>query len=309
MYIHLYQNSQIDKTQWDHHIDQCANSLIYAHSYYLDHMCPGWCALIGQDNQYFMPVPLRRKTGITYCYQPLFTQQLGIFFKNNIDGRIIDAFLRKAENISRDIRLHFNFANPIDTAEKRCNLIVDLHNPFEEISSRFRKDLITKPRSLNLKYAASEIKEVFGFYEQFILSKNEIISRSQFQSFQKLVIFLQGNDQASARKVISPEGKTLSAALFLNDHKRIYYMMAANTPEGKRSNANALLLYEAIREFSGQNKIFDFEGSEIPGVRFFFEKYGPQNQPYYYYRKSRLNRFEKTVIFLARTVRSFHAGK
>lgn len=303
MHIRLYQNSEIDKAEWNRHIDQCVNSLIYAYSYYLDHMCPGWCALTDEDNLYFMPVPLNRKTGITYSYQPLFTQQLGIFFKRNINDQIIYEFLEKVGSISRDIRLHFNFANPVNAANRRCNLVLDLNNPFEEISRHFRKDLITKPVSLNLRYVTCEINEVLGFYRKFVLSRNKNISRSQFHSFQKLVIFLQGTNQVSCRRVISPEGRTLSSALFLNDHRRIYYMIAANTSEGKKSGANALLLYEAIKEFSGQNKIFDFEGSEISGVRFFFEKYSPKDQPYYYYKKSRLNLFQKIIIYMARNIR------
>jgi hypothetical protein len=40
---------------------------------------------------------------------------------------------------------------------------------------------------------------------------------------------------------------------------------------------------EILKEFSGRNLLFDFEGSDLPGVKEFYECFGPIDQPYFHY--------------------------
>lgn len=303
MNILLYRNNEIDKDEWDRQIGLCKNSLIYAYSFYLDHVCPGWYALMDDSKSFFMPLPVRTKMGITYSYQPLFTQQLGVFSKYEINEEIITRFLNKSESVSKDISLYLNYSNQLPEAKQRCNLIIDLSDSFDTISKRFRRDLITKPTSSNLDYATSTIDEVFEFYTRFILPKNKKNTGHHVAGFKTLALFLSKQRKALPRSVKNSTGETISTALFFTDEHRIYYLLAASSQEGRKTSANALLLYEAIKEFSGQQKIFDFEGSEIPGVRFFFEKFGPKLQSYYHYKKDNLNPLQKKLIPLARKIK------
>ncbi len=47
--------------------------------------------------------------------------------------------------------------------------------------------------------------------------------------------------------------------------------------------ANHTLLNEVLKEFSERDLLFDFEGSDLPGVKEFYEYFGPVNQPYFHY--------------------------
>lgn len=75
-------------------------------------------------------------------------------------------------------------------------------------------------------------------------------------------------------------------------------MLSSSSEKGRETDANAYLLYELIREFSNSDLILDFEGSEIPGVKFFFQKFSPQNQPYPRFLSNRLNTFQKGLVAL-----------
>ncbi len=303
MDIQFYTNEQINKAEWDDHINHSSANLIYARSVYLDHMCEGWCALMDSESQSVMPLPVKKKFGVTYAFQPPFVQQLGVFSKKELDAETIRAFLNRASEICSSVSLYLNYTNRVDFVRERCNFILDLNRPFDQIKENFRKDLIDKALRRPLRYAESVPDEMFGMYREYVLPKNKTLSVFHLNQFQELVSVFFSSGHALVRKMISAEGETLSVALFLKDKNRIYYMMSATTQDGRASDANALLLYETIREFAGMGLLFDFEGSEIPGVKFFFEKFGPVNQPYFHFESDRMNPLLKAVKRIADLIR------
>jgi hypothetical protein len=93
---------------------------------------------------------------------------------------------------------------------------------------------------------------------------------------------------AFVRKVINADGVMLSIAIFLKDEKRIYNIMNTTTDAGRDAAANHFLLDNVIREFADQNLLLDFEGSDLPGVKSFYENFGARNQPFNHYHFNRL---------------------
>jgi hypothetical protein len=77
--IQYLSNQQIDKTKWDHCIDNAGNGLIYAYSFYLDNMAKNWDALVLNDYEAVMPLTWNKKYGIHYLYQPFFDGSIGSF--------------------------------------------------------------------------------------------------------------------------------------------------------------------------------------------------------------------------------------
>jgi hypothetical protein len=61
----------------------------------------------------------------------------------------------------------------------------------------------------------------------------------------------------------------------------LYNLMNSTTNAGRKTGANHFLFDEIFKEFAASNLVFDFEGSDIPGVKIFYEKFGAANQPYY----------------------------
>jgi hypothetical protein len=81
---------EIDRQKWDACILNACNSLVYAESWYLDIVSPNWEALILGDYEYVMPLPVKKKFGVSFLVQPPLTQQFGIFSSNKIDEEIIE---------------------------------------------------------------------------------------------------------------------------------------------------------------------------------------------------------------------------
>jgi hypothetical protein len=57
--------------------------------------------------------------------------------------------------------------------------------------------------------------------------------------------------------------------------------MNTTTSEGRKVEANHYLVDSVIKEFAGTSLTFDFEGSDLPGVKSFYENFGAVNEPYF----------------------------
>ena len=84
---------------------------------------------------------------------------------------------------------------------------------------------------------------------------------------------------------------SLPQPFFSLAQNRIYYMLAWNNEEGRQKGASHQLIDAIIKENAGKDIWLDFEGSDIPGIAFFFEGFGAQPEYYYYLRENRLPRW------------------
>lgn len=300
--IKFYGGKEINKEKWDEQFAVCTNRLIYGESVFLDHVCPGWSALISEDWQSMMPLPIKSKMSIHYAFQPPFIQQLGIFYSDQYTVDV-NPFLERAVVQAPLIDLNFNYANDLPIGEKCCNYILDLSIPFDDLKKSFRKDLISKAKANKLICEETDIDNTIDAYIKEVVPRTKGLSLHSIQNFRKLCQHYESHDRLFCRKVVSQHNEPLGYALFLKDDRRIYYMLSATEKKGKSVDANPFLLHEVIREFSGKQLIFDFEGSEIPGVKFFFEKFAPQAQPYTRVRMNRLNSIQKVLSSVREFIR------
>ena len=279
--IRFLKYSEINKEMWDACVINSTNGLIYARSWYLDAMSPNWEALVYKDYVAVMPLTIFRKMGISYLSQPAFSQQTGIIGPIDFDEEVTERFVGIATKLFSFVEINLNFKNEYAGGSKKCNLILDLGQSFEMIQSAFRKDMITKENIANLLTESSEdFEDVIIHFRKLYAEKIPHIKEKQFSNFKKVCNHLRKTSNLFVRKVLNKNGDLLACALFFKDEKRIYYMMSATFPEGKKGNANAFLLYEVIKEFSNSKYMFDFEGSSIPSIQFFFKKFNPMEETY-----------------------------
>ena len=57
--IFYLKHTEIDKERWDAAIGVALNALPYAYSWYLNAVSPGWEALVSEDCDYVMPLPVK----------------------------------------------------------------------------------------------------------------------------------------------------------------------------------------------------------------------------------------------------------
>jgi hypothetical protein len=277
---------QIDKIKWDVCIEKAGNGLIYGSSAYLNCMAKQWDALVLNDYDAVMPLTWNKKYGICYIYQPPFTASLGIF-GNRLNATMVNDFLLAIPAKFKYWDISLNHGNNFELVDfdlkQRSNFILPLNKSYSNISNGYRDNIkrnIRKSDQFGLRIdnniTITEIVEL-GKEQLKDISKT---NSDDFERFTRLYGILLQKKQATSYGVYMSSGQLVAAAAFFYSHKRAYYILVGNHPNGKTLGASHTLIDAFIRDHAGQDLLLDFEGSDIPSLAFFYSSFGAIEEKY-----------------------------
>jgi hypothetical protein len=288
--IRLLPSSKIDKRKWDECIKASTNALIYARSFYLDHLHRNWCALVAEDYEWVFPITSRRKWTVSYLFQPAFVQQLGLFAKPEVIVPLPDLF-RLLQKLYKFWEINWNYALPPEdvpatvTVEAGANYVLDLSSSYKEIANKYHSTLIkslkTSSRQPLTYLCSTDYKNCIQLYRKYYSDRIPHITADDYQNFKNLCDYAIKDKSLLCRQVANEEGELLATILLLKDKRRLYNLINTTPPAGRKVAANHFLIDGLISEFAESDLFLDFEGSDLPGVKSFYESFGPVNQPYY----------------------------
>ena len=137
----------INGEKWAQCIENADNSRFYANVWHLDRAAVVWDALVWGDYAYVMPIPVRKKFGFVYVYQPLFCQQLGIFPQP--PKKVAELFYQTLFEKFSYSDIHFNSGNPVIQINSelqflpRNNYLLDLKYNYKSLARSYSTN--TKP--------------------------------------------------------------------------------------------------------------------------------------------------------------------
>jgi len=285
MQIKHLRHKTIDYTRWDKCISESYNQLTYAYTWYLDIVSPNWEALVSDNYEYVMPLPIKRRYGISYLVQPILTQQLGIFSKKAIDDTIVQLFIKELPSFSYELNL--NEHNYHSKARILPNYLLNLQHSYDQIASQYSKNTkrnIDKANKSSLKVKSGlSITDFLSFYnsvhKNYKQEKQSIVKELVENGIKKMEMTLHG--------VFSDENNLIAALCLIHSTNRLTYLLPISNTEGKASAAMFLLIDKIIREESGKNYVLDFEGSRMEGIARFYKGFGAKNHPYYILKRFR----------------------
>lgn len=284
--VYLKRN-QVDEQKWNRCIDSASNNIIYAYSSYLDHMSPGWHALVYGDYEMVMPLTWKKKWGISYLHQPAFTQQLGIFHSGAVTEDQLRLMLEYCQRRFRFAEIALNHLNKLPGTSPRQNFVLDLAASHEHLRAGYKKDLLNNLKVAErsaLRYGEGDFTSAIRQYRQEYDERLPHIRDQHYQAFERFCMSGDSQAQPVVRKVCDSKGVTLSAAILLKTRNRLILSVSVVSENGKSYSANHFLLDRLIQEFSGTPYLLDFEGSDVPGIASFYRTFGSIDQPYYFYR-------------------------
>ena len=275
-------HKEIDKAWWDAQIDACNNALIYAKSWYLDALCPGWEAVVFGENEAFLPLPIKRYFGLfKVSLQPLLSQQLGVFYKSKLPS--FSEFKAATKGLLK-IHMNLNHGN-FFPGEERVNYVLDLSNDYSSILAHYSKDALKNLKKMNsfewlepsfsvakFNLLVSTYRSQYGAKEGFDAKKEKLLKGLLFAAYQ--------NKSLQYYELTDDLNEVLFSGVTLKDKKRIYYLFAAPTIAGRRASIAHHFIDGLIQRHAGQNLLLDFEGSMIPSVAKFYKKWGSTQEIY-----------------------------
>lgn len=277
--------AEIDSSKWDRCICDDRNAAVYALSVYLDHTAENWDALILGDYDTVMPLPWKRKYGIRYVYAPYFIQHLGIFGKPVPAEKFASAVTAASTHFKWiDYNVNKGFAAAGGVSQVRTNFILALDRPYKLLREGYSPQCLN-----NLQKAAGrgcvydedvKISEAIDFFRKAYghLHKADAKDYDRFHQLLAQSSPFFNVMAAGVREIKSMD--LLFAGVIIRFKNRLYYALGAPSAKGRNARATYYFIDQLVQQEAGSGKVLDFEGSDIPNVADFYQRFGPEREEY-----------------------------
>lgn len=277
-------HSEIDTKLWDECIENSPNGLIYAFSWYLDVVAPGWEALVYGNYDIVMPLPVRKKFGVKYVYVPYFTQQLGLI--GNYKESDLQEFINTIPKDFKLIDLNLNednlFAGQVKSLNSNFKLNLNLSyelikKAYSRNCTRNIKKAISAEFSIQQSIAPTEF---VTFIKSNLSEQLEGVGEDAFLILERLVETALKRKKGELICLKDKSGNMQAAGFYLFDKQRLIFSVCASSDFGKSNQAMYLLVDSQIKKYAGKFGWYDFSGSNIKGIAYFNSTFGAEAYPY-----------------------------
>jgi hypothetical protein len=293
--IRYLSHKEIEFEKWDLCLEQASNSLVYGYSWYLNKVSPNWDALVLDDYHAVMPLTHGRKYFICYLHQPFFTQQLGVFAKAQLNQDLIIEFISAIPSKFKFIEVNLNEQNYFLSEEykliKRKNYLLNLNKPYDKLVKDYNNQALRnlkKSRKQEIELRTIQYKEVITFYR---IHKSEVtlgVKSEDYLALEGLMEVAYKRGKLFSKGVFSKSGELVACGSYLMQKGRIIFLIGTSSASGRETGAMHYLMDSMIFQFSNHKMLFDFEGSEIPGIARFYKSFGAIKTHYFRLKKNRL---------------------
>ncbi len=313
----LLKRHQIDDDAWNALIDASLHAVVYAKSWYLDCVSPHWQALVvvdsaldsvpqsfsSPDYRVVMPLPVRKKWGMSVVQQPLYCQYLGMFSKEEVSEAELAHFLKILD-------LHFSYISVYDfhpaqtcplrkllpgysdfEAQEKATHWLYPKTSYAELASNYSADRhrnLKKSRKYDWELVESkDIEPLILLFQENHAAQIQGVKESAYGLLRNLTQLLQRKKVATihyARR----QGTLHAGTMVLENGGMGIYIFNAADDIGRKGNARTFLLDRYFQNIAGQLKTFDFESPEVGSIAQFYESFGAKQQVFLSIKKNKL---------------------
>ncbi len=305
--IKYFNHKDIDKQKWDECISKAPDGIIYAYSWYLDIVCPGWEALVENDYEKVFPLTARKKSGINYLFQPFFTQQLGMFSTTENGQNELLNFIQNIPEKYRLVEINLNTFNKPESGNPDFipNLTHELYlnQPYESIvrsySANLKRNIRQATNTGLLVQSISDPEEIINIFRNNKGKEIMTLKDEDFLTLKKIIHLCISGNSAFLKAVINKNGRIIAGAVFLKSLRKMIFLFSGTSREAKSTGAMSFLIDNVIREYSQSELTLDFEGSNDVNLARFYKSFGAEERIYYQYRKNELPLIlSKSITFI-----------
>jgi len=293
--VRILKRNLIDDTKWNLTIQQAANSLPYAYTWYLDALCTKWIGFVVGDYEFVMPMAVGRKWGLMYVYQPLFCQQLGVFYRERsevIIDLMLQTMLKKFVYVNYNINSDNTTKTPLRGLSKKKNLTIKLSSKHPEIQKKYSDNTvrnIKKGQKAGLIFEEGDKKSSESFVDFYVA--NTAVKDANFKSrhielLRRLVNQFIIHDCGKLYQAKTVEGEICAGIIVVETQNRIIHLLPSADEHARQNGAMQFLLDAVLSHYAGSDKVYDFEGSSVDSIARFYESFGAVNEAFFVLDKS-----------------------
>lgn len=288
----------------DRAIEECSS--VFEQPWWLDIVAPDqWDEITVKDKNGNcigrLPYVEIKKYNIECCGLPVLTQHIGPWIKleNNMKTvavlkrvkQVSESFIKALElKTNIDICFHHNFQYVLPfiwagyNVEPRFTYVLDnlenLGNIFQGMEAKVRNLIKNVEKKYIITDNVSEddlvrlVGDTFKKQGRTLPIREEVLRKLYYES-------LKHNSGKIFGARSKDSGQVDSVAFFLYDKYSCYYLLGGKNYEKNTAGAQEAILWEGIKFAATVSKVFDFEGSMIPGIESFFRGFGGTPKVYY----------------------------
>ena len=285
MKIQYLKHNQIDFVKWDDCISKSLNGIVYAYSWYLAIVAGEWDAIVGDDYVVVFPLVKKRKFGVSYVYQPLFTQQLGAFSTGKIDKQTLELFIGSIPSKYKYQEINLNTFNRLDSTNlkiyNRVTYQLDLVQTYFVLSSSYNENTrrnISKAIALGVNVnKSSSVEEFIDFQKKNLPVSLPVI---EYEKLRQIIQYSLQNKIGEIYASYTAQNVLCAVAFFVKSNGKVIYLSAASSELGKKNRAMFALVDRFIDSNSESFLTLDFEGSNIENIARFYDGFGAKPSIY-----------------------------
>lgn len=318
--LQVIRRSALDLAAYSQFILTSAELMPYVHAFHLDAVCSGhWAVLMPQGETiattpWLAPLPYRSAfKPLRWIMQPLFSQQLGVLFRQDLETSAQVAVLKQVLGYLLHQTLPVVYAlNHANTklleqeqpewwtklkavpglVELAPNYVVPLHQTYEQIEAGYAHNLVKKLRRRHpheYVYDDDPKHEVYALFRDHINAEKHILAPRHLNKLEWVIKVWREHGLLWSGRSYDPDGNLLAGLLYMKtqatDGLRYTTFMGGATALGKKRDSQMKLMARHHQDWCGQPGLYDFEGSRIPGIAQVFKTYGPTLEQYAVLRK------------------------
>jgi len=274
--------NQIDFDKYQNCIETSVQRNFYVKREILDERCEEWELLVIGDYDFVMPVPLKKKYGLSFVLMPLFCQQLGIFGKSE-DKETEQKFLDYLRENYRVFSYNFNHHNSFNKDLKRKkNYFIEATEYSALRKNYFKGRKSTVKTAQHLKCKEVNLVDVLDFIKT---NYKGLKKKKDLHKFIDYMNFLQQKEMLVIFAAFK-EQQLITLAILISE-KTSFALLGLVSDENYRLDNGASFLIDCILKENIHDKSFDFMGGNIRGIEVFFKSFGSSLQEYPVIEKSR----------------------
>jgi len=284
--IQYIKRKDVNLEKYNACIESSSQSRIYAFSWYLDIVADTWAVLVLDDYKAVMPIPIRKKYGITYVYPPFWLLELGVFsLDDSIDYQLFfDTLFKKFKAVETrlniDNKIHKPTAFLMDKQMQMLSIKEDYNIVFDEYRKDRKKDL-RKAKKANLIEKWNDTPEnLIQLFKDNVGKRTPYITNKDYIVLENLIKTCIKNGVGEILSIYNEENILVASGFFLKHQHTVTILVSSTDFKHRKNGENTFLIDRAIFKYHHKYNIFHFGGSSIESIAKYFLSFGAETYNY-----------------------------
>ena len=305
MKVQILSGNEVQKDKWNDLIINSKEGNVYALYQFLMLCERDWKAVILLDKDtYFAGIPVQFKATFFYphVYQDPFARELGLYCQVDVDFSVLAQMLFLAFSEYKLVSGYsFNVDNtpfveqqriiPHQNLSQNTTYYLNLNRPYTEVKAAYstnrKRDLKKAEQQELLINTSADFGALVSIFRSFTAKKVVGFEDYQYEILARLYGRLIKDGIGELYHVLY-EGEVISAVFIARFRNKIVYLFGAHSEKAFEVRSSTLVLDHIIKKYSGQDYIFDFEGSDDPDLARYYSSFGSEKRYFYRYEKNEL---------------------